>query len=142
MMAPVFQHAHRVIYAECTVGNHVYFARYLDILEAARGEFFRQLDFSFLQLEEADVSFSVVGLHISYKRPARYDDLLTVELRVIQLTGVRLGLGFRILHSGGEALVEGEMRQVCLDLNGKPKRIAPGLAERLRAFLDEHGAVQ
>jgi acyl-CoA thioester hydrolase len=140
MSAAVFQHTHRVVYAECTLGNHVYFARYLDILEAARGEFFRQLGCSFLQLQQAGVSFPVVGLNISYKGPARYDDLLTIELRVIQLSGVRLNFGFRILHAGGDALVEGEMRQVCVDQSEKPRRVAPDLAERLRPFLDGSAA--
>ena len=40
-MAVPFRHPHRVSYAECTVGNHVYHSRYLDWLEAARGEFIR-----------------------------------------------------------------------------------------------------
>ena len=35
-MADVFLHRHRVTYAECTVGNHVYYSRYLDLLESAR----------------------------------------------------------------------------------------------------------
>jgi len=30
----MFVHTHRVTYAECTVGNHIYHARYLDLLEA------------------------------------------------------------------------------------------------------------
>ena len=42
-MASFFCHQHRVSYAECTVGNHVYHARYLDFLEAARGEWLRSL---------------------------------------------------------------------------------------------------
>ena len=41
--ANVFRYIRRVTYAECTLGNHIYHARYLDLLEAARGEFFRQL---------------------------------------------------------------------------------------------------
>ena len=43
MATEVFRHSHRVTYAECTMGNHIYYARYLDLLEAARGEFFRSL---------------------------------------------------------------------------------------------------
>jgi acyl-CoA thioesterase FadM len=31
----VFVHRHRVHYAECTLGNHIYYARYLDLLEDA-----------------------------------------------------------------------------------------------------------
>ena len=46
----VFKHQHRIIYAECTVGNHVYYARYLDMLEEARGEFFRQAGWPLLAL--------------------------------------------------------------------------------------------
>jgi len=38
-----FRHIYRVVYADCTLGNHIYYSRYLDILEAARGEFFRHL---------------------------------------------------------------------------------------------------
>ena len=40
-MAEPFRHHHRVTYAECTIGDHVYHSRYLDLLEAARGEFMR-----------------------------------------------------------------------------------------------------
>jgi acyl-CoA thioester hydrolase len=142
MPAAVFQHTHRVVYAECTLGNHVYFARYLDMLEAARCEFFRQLGCSFLQLQQAGISFPVVGLNISYKRPARYDDMLTIELWVIQVSGARLNFGFRILHASGIALAEGEMRQVCVDQREKPKRLPPDLAQRLRPFLDGNAAAQ
>jgi acyl-CoA thioesterase FadM len=34
-----FRHGRRVTYADCTVGKHVYYARHLDFLEAARGDF-------------------------------------------------------------------------------------------------------
>ena len=57
MSAPVFRHTHRVSYAECTLGNHVYYSRYLDLLEAARGDFFRQLGSPLLHWQERDVIF-------------------------------------------------------------------------------------
>jgi acyl-CoA thioester hydrolase len=134
MLAKVFEHSHRVGYSECTVGNHVYFSRYLDILEEARGEFFRHAGFPLLDLQRAGMVFPMVGVEISYKRPARYDDLVTVQLRVTQLSGVRLAFGFRILGGKGETMVEGELRQVCTDENERPRRIAPEVAERLEAF--------
>lgn len=42
-----FRYRHRVTYADCTVGNHIYYGRYLDLLEAARGEWFRSMGKSF-----------------------------------------------------------------------------------------------
>ena len=87
-MSPrLFTLLHRVSYAECTVGNHVYHSRYLDVLERARGEFFRSLGCPFLQLQEDDAIFPVIECAMKFRGMARYDDLLTVELWVSELGG-------------------------------------------------------
>ncbi len=135
MEESVFRHTHRVVYAECTVGNHVYYARYLDMLEAARGEFMRQHGGSARHWQEAGTAFPVIGVEIAYKGPARYDDLLTIELWVIEMGGVRLTVGFRILNTGGAVLAEGVTRHICATTDEKPKRLPKELIEALRPFL-------
>lgn len=135
MPASVFQYKHRVVYAECTVGNHVYYSRYLEILEAARGEFCRHLGCPLLQCQQAGTIFPVIGLDISYLSPARYDDLLTVEIWVAELGGVRLSIGFRIRNSAGTRLTEGHTRHVCTTPEEKPKRIPKELLERMQPYL-------
>jgi acyl-CoA thioester hydrolase len=135
MSDTVFQHQHRVVYAECTVGNHVYYARYLDMLEEARGELFRQAGWPLLALQEGGTAFPVIGVEIAYKGPARYDDLLTIQLWLADLRGIRLNCGFRILHASGATLAEGETRHVCAGLDEKPKRLPKGLGETLAPFL-------
>ncbi len=135
----VFQHLHRVIYRECTVGNHVYYSRHLEILEEARGEFFRQLGRPLLGLQEAGTAFPVIGLQISYKGAARYDDLLTIELFLNELGGIRLNFGFRILNAGGTLLAEGETRHVCASVDEKPRRLPKDLVEKLQPFLHSPG---
>ncbi|HWF19949.1 MAG TPA: acyl-CoA thioesterase, partial [Verrucomicrobiae bacterium] len=87
---PVFQYVHRVTYSECTAGNHVYYARYLDLLEIARGEFFRRLGAPFLQWQQQEIIFPVIECRVRYKSPARYDDLLTVELWPTAVERIRL----------------------------------------------------
>ena len=77
-----FVHLHRVTYADCTIGNHVYYANYLGILEAARGEFFRSLGSTLLKWQEAGFMFPVVEAHLRYKALARYDDVLSIEIWV------------------------------------------------------------
>lgn len=139
MAGPVFQHSHRVVYAECTLGNHVYYARYLDMLEGARGEFMRQLGRTARQWQEADTVFPVIGVEISYKGPARYDDLVTIELWVAEMGGVRLNVGFRILNAEGTLLAEGVTRHICATTHEKPKRLPKELVERLRPFLKNSG---
>ena len=63
-MTALFRHPHRVSYAECTLGNHVYHSRYLDWLEAARGEFIRSLGWTVLQWQERDVIFPVIEARV------------------------------------------------------------------------------
>jgi acyl-CoA thioester hydrolase len=131
----VFKHQHRIIYAECTVGNHVYYARYLDMLEEARGEFFRQTGKPLRLWQESGTAFPVIGARIDFKGPARYDDVVTIELWVNEMRGVRLNIGFRIAHPGGGLLAEGETRHVCASLEEKPQRLPKELMEQLKPYV-------
>jgi acyl-CoA thioester hydrolase len=130
-----FRYIYRVVYADCTLGNHIYYSRYLDILETARGEFFRHLDIPLLKLQAQDTLFPVVECHLRYKAPARYDDVLAIELWTTLVQGARLNFGFRILKDEKILILEGETFHVCAGLNEKPKRIPLELIEKLNNFL-------
>ena len=132
----VFRHEHRVTYREITVGNHIYYARYLELLEEARGEFSRALGWPVIKLQDADMIFPVVECRIRYKAPARYDDLLITELWITQIDRVRVGFAYRIVESGSQKLIaEAETLHACTGVNEKPKRIPEELAASFRGFL-------
>ena len=131
----VFQYHDRVTYAQCTVGDHVYYARYLDFLEAARGEFFRQLGLAFLQLQQRDVIFPVIECRLRYKSPARYDDVLTISVWPSATQGVRLNFGYRITNQNHALVLEAETVHVCTGLNERPKRLPVELIEKLAPYL-------
>jgi len=131
----VYKYQHRVSYAECTVGNHVYYSRYLDILERARGEMFRELGGGLLALQEAGTIFPVIGVQVTYKGMARYDDLLTIELFMNQLVGIRINVGFRVARADGTLLAEGETRHVCAGTDEKPKRLPKELIEKFQPYI-------
>lgn len=134
-MSQVYAHQHRVTYAECTVGNHVYYARYLNLLEAARGEFFRSLGASFQSLQDADIIFPVIECHLRYLAPARYDDVLTIEVRLTELKGIRVNFGYRVLNAEGKVLVEGTTHHVCTSIHEKPKRMPEELVGKLQPWV-------
>src|SRR5215831_837746 len=123
MAASTFRHPHRVTYNECTVGNHIYYARYLDLLEAARGEFFRHLGATFLHWQEQDFIFPVIECRLRYKAPARYDDVLGIEVRPVNAERTRLDFAYRIVDQSGKLILEGETLHVCTGMNEKPKRL-------------------
>ena len=134
-MPDPYRHQHRVTYADCTVGNHVYHSRYLDWLEAARGEFIRSLGLTVLQWQERDVIFPVIEARLRYQSPARYDDLLTMEIRPTLIERVRLNFAHRVVNQDGKPVLEAETFHACAGVNGKPKRLPEELAEKLKPFL-------
>ncbi len=130
-MVEPFRHLHRVSYAECTVGDHIYHSRYLDLLEAARGEFLRSLGTTVLALQEADYIFPVIEARLRYKFPARYDDLLTIEVSPSLVERVRLNFSHRILNQDGKLILEAETFHACTSRDEKPKRMPPEMVEKM-----------
>jgi acyl-CoA thioester hydrolase len=130
-----FRHTHRVSYAECTVGNHIYHSRYLDLLEAARGEFLRSLGPTVLELQERDCIFPVIEARLRYKFPARYDDLLTIEVWVTAVEKILVNFAHRIVNQNGRLILEAETFHVCTGLDEKPKRLPEELGTKLAPYL-------
>ena len=131
MAGASFRHQHRVIYGECTLGNHVYYARYLDFLEAARGDYFRHLGVSLLELQQQELIFPVIECQLRFKSPARYDDVLAIEVWPSKVERVRLNFGYRITETAGKLILEADTFHVCTGLNERPKRLPESLAQRL-----------
>ncbi|MEI6197978.1 MAG: thioesterase family protein [Verrucomicrobiota bacterium] len=134
-MANLYRHAHRVTYADCTLGNHIYHARYLDLLEAARGEFLRALGSTVLEMQKRDCIFPLIEARLRYKYPARYDDLLTIEVWATAVEKIRLNFGHRIVNQNGRLILDAETFHVCTGLDDKPKRLPEELAEKLKPYL-------
>ena len=136
MVANVFHHSQRVSYSDCTLGNHVYHARYLDLLEAARGEFFRHLGRTFLNWQEQDLIFPVIEARLRYKSPARYDDVLQTEVWATMAERVRLNFGYRMVNQNQALMLEAETFHVCTGREGeKPKRLPAALVAALKPHL-------
>lgn len=135
LMLEPFHYVHRVTYAECTIGDHIYHSRYLDLLEAARGEFMRALGKPVLALQEAGYIFPVIEARLHYKFPARYDDLLTIQVWMTRVERVRLNFGHRILNQDGKLILEAETFHCCTSLDEKPKRLPENLVAKLEPYL-------
>lgn len=131
----MFCHTHRVSYAECTVGDHIYHSRYLDLLEAARGEFIRSLGRTVLELQNADCIFPVIEARLRYKSPARYDDMLAIEVWPSLADRVRLNFGHRVLNQHGKLLLEAETYHCCTTRAEKPRRLPEDLAAALAPLI-------
>jgi acyl-CoA thioester hydrolase len=135
MAASVFRHQHRVTYSDCTVGNHIYYGRYLDLLESARGEFFRHLGHPFLKWQEQDAIFPVIECRLRYKTMARYDDVLSIEIWPTVAEKVRLTFASRITNQEGALILEAETQHVCTSMEGKLQRLPADLIQLLQPLI-------
>lgn len=132
---PEFEYRHRVTYADCTVGNHVYYARFLELLEAARGAFFRQLGQSFLDLEHQGIALPVRSCHLEYQAPAHYDEILHIQVWVRELARVKVAFEYRITGDAGRLVLDAWTLHGCVDAQNRPHRLPAVLATALNPFL-------
>ena len=106
----------RVYYEYTDFSGVVYHASYLRFMERGRTDFLRLLgvaqgDLFETAKQEAGAGFFFVvrSMGIEFLRPARIDDVLTVETRTEVVKGATLNLAQRVLR-GEEVLVEASVR--------------------------------
>ena len=116
----------RVRYSECDAMGIVHHAVYPIWLEMGRTELCRMTGVSYRELEASGVFLAVVSISLTYRRPARYDDLLSVETRLAGVSRVKLEHTYRVLRDGLELAVARTVL-ACLDGNGRPRALPDGL---------------
>ena len=124
------QHEIRVIFGDTDQMGVVYYANYLRFFESARAAYWRSLGKSYKDLEAWGVALPVIEAHVVYKRPARYEDLLIVDVRVSELRGASLRFAYQVTR-GGELLADGFTRHAVIGTDGRPK----ALPEQLRSAI-------
>ena len=81
----MFQWQVRVYYEDTDSGGVVYYANYLRFMERARTEWMRALGFEQDRLIREDgILFAVRAASLEFLQPARFNDLLSVSLDVVQ----------------------------------------------------------
>lgn len=106
----------RVRYAETDQMGYVYYGVYAQYYEVGRVEAMRQLGFSYRDVEERGILMPVVDFSIQYKKPAFYDDEITVVTYLKSIPqGVRVPFEYECFNSKGELLNTGKVTLVCVD---------------------------
>jgi len=132
----------RVRYAETDQMGVVYHANYLVWFEVGRVELMRQRGLTYKQIEiEEKSGLAVVEATARYKAPARYDDELIVETRVIQVRGPVIRFGYRILRAeDGLLLCEGETVHVVVGRDMKRRAMPQKYADALGVAASDRDA--
>ena len=123
----------RIYYEDTDAGGVVYHGRYPGFFERGRTEFFRKRGLSVQQLHEEGIIFPVVRIEIDFRHPARLDDLVRVESKIIASGNTSFTMQQRLLRVPDDKLLaEGVVTLVCVNTAMKPKRLPAAVRNMAR----------
>ncbi|MEM7498238.1 MAG: tol-pal system-associated acyl-CoA thioesterase [Pseudomonadota bacterium] len=121
--AEVHRFAVRVYYEDTDLAGIVYYANYLRFIERARTEALRALGIDQPALKAVEgLVFVVRTVNAEYRRPAVFDDLLTVETGLLELRRASVTLEQRVLRDA-EPLFVSTVGLAMMGASGRPARI-------------------
>jgi acyl-CoA thioester hydrolase len=111
----------RVRYGETDQMGVVYHGSYVPYFEIGRVEWLRNKGVSYKDMEQNGIALPIVSMHLNYKKPAKYDDLLTIHTKLKNYSGVKIGFDCEIRNENEELLTTAHFILVFVDVNsGKP----------------------
>ena len=125
----------RVRYSETDQMGVVYHGNYAQYFEIGRVEWLRNIGISYKWMEENGIMLPVVSLNINYKKPARYDDLLTVKTIFKSLTSVKIEFDYEIYNQANELLTIASSILVFVNMKtGRPIQPPNYILEKILTF--------
>lgn len=105
----------RVRYGETDQMGYAYYGIYAQYYEVGRVETMRMLGFSYKEVEARGILLPVTDFNIQYKKPAFYDDEITVVTYLREKPGkIKLPFEYECYNSKGELLNTGKVTLVCV----------------------------
>ena len=101
-----FIHTLRVRWRECDVQGIAYYGSYIDFIDVAQAEYFRNLGILTHNTESRKLfDLAAVKVTLEYKSPAKIDDLIDVHIRVHKMGFTSIAKRWEIYRSGTNKLL-------------------------------------
>jgi acyl-CoA thioester hydrolase len=111
----------RVRYSETDQMGVVYHGNYIPFFEIGRVEWLRNKGIAYKTLEENGIGLPIASMTLNYKKPARYDDLLTIKTKLKSYSGVKIEFECEICNDQDELLTTALFLLVFVDMKtGRP----------------------
>jgi acyl-CoA thioester hydrolase len=131
-----FRTSFRVAWAETDGAQVVHCSNYFKFFERTEEEFYRHLGFSFADMGKRGLWFPRVEAFCQYKKPARFNDLLEVELTIEELKEKSVKFEFKVFNKETTVLLaSGYLVAVAADKHtGKATNIPGEILKKLASF--------
>lgn len=122
----------RIFYHDTDAGGVVYYGNYLKFLEEARTEFLEKKGLSVKQLHDLGFLYAVRKCQVTYRKPARYGDVILCDAVLKSMTAAQMFFEQSIHDKkDGSLLVEAEVVLVSLTKDFKPTPIPDNVRQML-----------
>lgn len=119
----------------------VHHASYLIYFEQARNDAFREIGFTYQELDKMGGMIAITSASQKYKSPAFYDDLLTIVTRITRFNSFTASFEY-IVTRGSDEIAVGKTELIFLEkgsLPGQtlsPFRIPRDVVERVKKYIE------
>jgi acyl-CoA thioester hydrolase len=125
----------RVYFEDTDTAGIMYHAKYLHFMERGRTEFLRMAGIDHGAAVKAGMgAYAVTEMQIKWLRPARLDDVLTIETRLLSVRAAACQIEQAIMRAG-EPLARATLIAAFLDPAGRPRRQPPEWMARFNSLL-------
>lgn len=130
-MSSGIHYERRVAFSDTDAMGVVHHANYLRYCEEARVAWMRLRDLGAANYPRADRVLAVTHFRVWHYRPARFDDLLRIDLQV-RREGVKIRFQYS-LYIGDVCIAQAETLHVTVDSALRPMRIEKTMLQQLEA---------
>ena len=124
----------RTRYSETDQMGIVYHSNYLQYLEMGRVEWLRSLGVSYKDLEDQGWLLPVIRAELDFKKPATYDEWLTIKTTLVKTPQVRISFQYEIRNEAQELLIQAKTTLAFMEKNSfSPVRCPDFILDRLAA---------
>jgi acyl-CoA thioester hydrolase len=128
-----FRMSVRVRLAETDALGVVYYGQYFGYFDIARLEMLREAGMTPKLLRMRKLGFVAGESSCRYHASARFDDVLTLEVKVARVGGSSVVYAHRITR-GRTRIADGRVTDILVGADGKPTRITKEMRRRLERY--------
>lgn len=125
-------------YGEVDQMGYVYHANYVSYCHQARTELLRKLGLNDKNIEDMNIMMPVISFNIDYKKPAHYDELISITTTIKELPKTRFYFEFLISNEEGHILSKANSTLVFVNKESRhPKLVPDFIASKLKASFEQ-----
>ena len=128
-MSEALKYQIRVFYEDTDFSGYVYHANYLKYCERARSDYLRVIGVDQNAMFGEGQAFVVRRMDCEFLRPAKFEDVLEVETRLVEMSGARFELA-QLVKRGTEVIFSAKVTVAIIGPSGRPQRIPSELATK------------